>query len=302
MSNDPFMDTSNQHLHPLWRATHSAQVFLGDICSGLLGIGHNSLALVGLALVAVTAISLGQTEISSALEKQTLWWLQARHDARVEGTAAAISGMSEPNAIARATATDPKKLSKEQSLVAQWISKRYRVAPEPVSRLVKEAWTIGHKAGVDPTLILAVMAIESSFNPFAQSKVGAQGLMQVMTQLHDEKYEPFGGNHAAFDPVTNLRVGVLVLKECITKAGSIEAGLKYYVGAANLPTDGGYAWKVLSERQFLRSVSAGQAVAFNVTHGTQPAPTAVSKTSPEGASVSAAKPESIEKMALLRIW
>ena len=59
------------------------------------------------------------------------------------------------------------------------------------------------------------MAVESSFNPFAQSPVGAQGLMQVMTKVHDDKYEAFGGSHAAFDPVTNLRVGVQVLKECI---------------------------------------------------------------------------------------
>ena len=80
------------------------------------------------------------------------------------------------------------------------------------------------------------MAIESSFNPFAQSSVGAQGLMQVMTKVHDDKYEPFGGRHAAFDPVTNLRVGVQVLKECIARAGSLEAGLRYYVGAANLAT------------------------------------------------------------------
>ena len=58
--------------------------------------------------------------------------------------------------------------------------------------------------------------------------------MQVMTKIHDDKYEAFGGNHAAFDPVTNLRVGVQVLKECIARAGSLEAGLRYYVGAANL--------------------------------------------------------------------
>ena len=92
------------------------------------------------------------------------------------------------------------------------------------------------------------MAVESSFNPFAQSPVGAQGLMQVMTQVHDDKYEAFGGNHAAFDPVTNLRVGVQVLKECIARAGGLEAGLRYYVGAANLADDGGYAGKVLAEQ------------------------------------------------------
>ena len=104
------------------------------------------------------------------------------------------------------------------------------------------------------------MAIESSFNPFAQSAVGAQGLMQVMTKVHDDKYEAFGGNHAAFDPVTNLRVGVQVLKECIARAGGLEAGLRCYVGAANLGDDGGYAGKVLAEQGILRQVAGGSTV------------------------------------------
>jgi soluble lytic murein transglycosylase-like protein len=84
--------------------------------------------------------------------------------------------------------------------------------------LVQESWSIGKKANLDPMLILAIIAIESSFNPFAQSTVGAQGLMQVMTQVHDEKYAAFGGRPAAFDPVTNLRVGAQVLSECIARA------------------------------------------------------------------------------------
>jgi len=122
--------------------------------------------------------------------------------------------------------------------------------------LVAEAFEIGQKAKLDPTLILAIMAIESGFNPFAQSPVGAQGLMQVMTQVHHDKYDNFGGKLAAFDPVTNLRVGVKVLQECIARAGSIEGGLKYYVGAANMDDDGGYAGKVMGEHARLLAVVA----------------------------------------------
>jgi hypothetical protein len=79
-----------------------------------------------------------------------------------------------------------------------------------------------------------------------------------MTKIHSDKYDNFGGGFAAFDPVTNLRVGVKVLQECITRAGSIEGGLKYYVGAANLPDDGGYAGKVLAEHARLTAVMGGK--------------------------------------------
>lgn len=241
-------------------ATRSSSVFLRDMGHGLLEVSHNTLALVGLLLVSVLVFIVSQRDLRQAVEKHTLSWLQSRHEARTVGTPAALVDLGEPGAIARATAYNPKDLTRQQASVAIWLSRRYRVAPEPVSRLVKEAWAVGAKAGLDPTLILAIMAIESSFNPFAQSPVGAQGLMQVMTQIHDDKYQAFGGNHAAFDPVTNLRVGVQVLKECISRAGSIEAGLRYYVGAANLPSDGGYAGKVLAEQEHLRQVAAGKVI------------------------------------------
>mgnify|MGYP002133289160 CR=1 FL=1 len=116
----------------------------------------------------------------------------------------------------------------------------------------------GARAKIDPTLILAIMAIESGFNPFAQSSVGAQGLMQVMTKIHSDKYMGFGGKLAAFDPVSNLRVGVKVLQECVARAGSIEGGLKLYVGAGNLEDDGGYTAKVLAEHNRLLMVSNGR--------------------------------------------
>jgi hypothetical protein len=234
-------------------------VFLRDAGHGLLEVGHNSLALFGLLVVGVALFASSRSDLRHAIEAQTLSWLQARHEARVQAAADpdAEPDLGEPDAILRATASDPKDLSRAQASVALWLSRRYHVAPEPVSRLVQEAWTVGALVDLDPTLILAVMAVESSFNPFAESPVGAQGLMQVMTKVHDDKYEAFGGSHAAFDPVTNLRVGVQVLKECIRRTGSLEAGLRSYVGAANSGEDGGYAAKVLAQQGILRLVASG---------------------------------------------
>jgi hypothetical protein len=238
----------------------SVGVFLRDVGQGLLEVSHNTLALLGLLVVAGSGFAFGQPEMRQNLEQQAFGWLQARQAVSLDPEAALRTALAEPGAVARATASDPRELTRQQAGVARWISRRYRVAPEPISRLVKEAWYVGERVGLDPTLILAIMAVESSFNPFAQSTVGAQGLMQVMTHVHDDKYEPFGGNLAAFDPVTNLRVGVQVLKECIGRAGGLEAGLRFYVGAANLEDDGGYASKVLAEQSRLRLVASGKQV------------------------------------------
>jgi len=241
----------------------SVRVFAKDVGHGLLEVSHNTLALVGLLMVALLVFIASRDDIRHQTELSLFGWLQARHEARQDPLDAFTQSLREPDAIARATATDPKELTRQQAAVAHWLSKRYKVAPEPISRLVQEAWVLGERVGLEPTLLLAIMAIESGFNPFAQSPVGAQGLMQVMTRIHDEKYEAFGGTHAAFDPITNLRVGVLVLKECISRAGSLEQGLRFYVGAANLPDDGGYAGKVLGEQAHLRNVLIGRTVSVN---------------------------------------
>lgn len=226
----------------------AARTFASDVTEGFLEITHNSFALIGL-IVALAAVALfTHSDLRTQGEVQLRTWLQNRHVAVVGFT-------PEPEAIERITAANPKELPKEQAAVSYWISKKYRVAAEPIAAIVAEAYELGAKQKIDPTLILAVMAVESSFNPYAQSSVGAQGLMQVMTRVHTEKYENFGGNHAAFDPVSNLRVGASILKEYIQITGSVEGALKYYVGAANLNSDGGYANKVLAEHRRLRQVA-----------------------------------------------
>lgn len=264
----------------------SVRTFVSDVTDGFLEITHNSFALIGLAVAFVALTLVARPDLRQTGEEELRSWLQSRQ-------AALLAAPIEPDAIERATATNPKDLPKEQATVAYWLSKKYRVAPEPIAALVSEAYELGARNKLDPTLILAIMAIESSFNPFAQSAVGAQGLMQVMTRVHQDKYQHFGGHLAAFDPVSNLRVGVTVLKECIARAGSLEGGLRYYVGAANLEDDGGYAIKVLAEHTRLRQVAAGSPVPTNQPQGpmlsTQaptPAPAATTSTSDKVAMLS----------------
>lgn len=223
------------------------------ITRGFFEITHNSFALIGLAVIFAAITLTARPELRQMGEGKLFDWLQTRQ--------VALTGLTtELDAVERATASNPHSLPKQQANVAFWLSKKYKVAPEPLSALVAEAYEVGQRAKLDPTLILAVMAIESRFNPFAQSPVGAQGLMQVMTQVHSDKYDNFGGKLAAFDPLSNLRVGVKVLQDCIKRAGSLEGGLRYYVGAANLASDGGYAAKVMSEYARLEMVATGRKI------------------------------------------
>ena len=237
----------------------SKNLFIGlrrvtsTVAKGFFDITHNSIALIGLAVLFVSIALFARPELRVLSETHLYSWLQER---RVD-----LTGLvSDPVASDRATAADPKDLPKQQASVALWLSKKYRVAPEPVSAIVAEAYDIGKRVRLDPTLILAVMAIESGFNPFAQSPVGAQGLMQVMTRIHSDKYQSYGGEFAAFDPLANLRVGVKVLQDCIRTAGSVEGGLRYYVGAANVENDGGYTAKVMAEYVRLQQVASGKPV------------------------------------------
>ncbi|MCZ2291392.1 MAG: lytic transglycosylase domain-containing protein [Burkholderiales bacterium] len=250
----------------------SLGVFARDVGRGFFEISHNTLALLGLAVVAVVIFGAGRADLRAQVELHALQWLQGRQETRALEAGDLLSLVGEQAAVSRATAVDPGQLSREQAAVAQWISRRYQVAPEPIGRLVQEAWAIGGHAKLDPTLILAIMAIESRFNPFAQSSVGAQGLMQVMTRVHDDKYQAFGGVHAAFDPLSNLRVGVQVLKDCIARAGSLYDGLRYYVGAANLVSDGGYAGRVMGEQANLKAVAAGRKLPVNAPIVAPPPP------------------------------
>lgn len=278
------------------------RTFAADVTEGFLEITHNSFALLGLAVAFVAITLVARPDLRQAGEEQLIGWLQARQ--------VALMGEPEPEPEPsdRAMAANPKDLPKEQAKVAYWLSKKYSFAPEPVSLLVAEAYETGARVKLDPTLILAVMAIESRFNPFAQSAVGAQGLMQVMTRVHTDKYENVGGKLAAFDPVTNLRVGVKVLQECIARAGSVEGGLRYYVGAANLPDDGGYAAKVLAEHSRLRQVAGTKALpaspypllaARETTDPAGPVQVQAPATVQPAAAQATDGPAAIEKVAML---
>ena len=148
------------------------------------------------------------------------------------------------------------KSEKERNAVANHLANKYRISTAESLRYVSHAIEVSKEVNLDPVLLLAIMATESSFNPNAQSRAGAQGLMQVLTRVHTEKFEPYGGVVAAFVPEANIRVGALILKACIAKAGSLEAGLRSYLGAPNASSGpNSYTYKVIAEREELNEVA-----------------------------------------------
>jgi soluble lytic murein transglycosylase-like protein len=121
------------------------------------------------------------------------------------------------------------------------------VAHEAVSGFVATAYKIGKSTSVDPLLILAVICVESRFNPVAESTFGAKGLMQIIPKFHKEKLVKHGGDDALLDPEVNILVGAQVLREYIRRFGGTESGLQAYAGAFEEPTSM-YSRQVLSER------------------------------------------------------
>ena len=111
------------------------KTFASDVADGFFEITHNSFALVGLAVIFATITLVARPDLRDAGEMQLASWLKSRQPEAVET-------IQELGAVERATAADPQDLPKQQAAVAYWLSKKYRVAPEPLSALVAEAYNL----------------------------------------------------------------------------------------------------------------------------------------------------------------
>jgi soluble lytic murein transglycosylase-like protein len=235
---------------------------------GLATTAQHTLTVFGLSAVTIVALLYARPDMA----RQVSGFLApapvvAQQAAPAPAIASTIDARSAPALAVEAkpapSTADQKALvgnKKQQQFVTSWLSKRYRVAGDAANMLVSTAYLTAHDIKLDPLLILAVMAIESGLNPFAESPVGAQGLMQVMSKVHHAKFQQLGGVQAALNPVANIRVGALILKDYVNRGGSVEAGLKTYVGAAAFDSDAGYGSKVLAEYQRLKQVAGGKSV------------------------------------------
>jgi soluble lytic murein transglycosylase-like protein len=203
----------------------------------------STLAIVGLAVVAALLMLPVQRE--SMLSQFPAFAVALFADSFTAASTTA-AGSIQPTAVESAQ-------EREQRLVAEFIAKRYRVAEQAVAGYVSMAYRAGEEQKVDPLLILAVMAIESRYNPVAESVMGAKGLMQVIPKFHLDKLLDHGGEHALLVPEVNIQVGAQILREYYRRLGDVEASLQMYAGAFDEPT-AQYANKVLAEKARLEAL------------------------------------------------
>jgi len=145
-------------------------------------------------------------------------------------------------------------LDATQQALVEHLARRFQIAEGPTERIVEAAYRAAAGVGLDPLLVLAVISIESRFNPIAESGMGARGLMQIIPKYHREKLAEHGGDEAVLDPESNILVGAQILREYVRRTGSLEAGLQFYNGAA-WDDSARYTQKVLAERQRLAQVA-----------------------------------------------
>ena len=211
-----------------------------------MNISHHSFALLGLLAVLIALLALARPEVRTQTVQNVQGWLFTRLNISEAEDA-------KQQVLLRSMAAKSTELDANQLALVQAIRSKYRIAPEPLNAIVLEVFDLASRSSLEPTLILAVIGIESNFNPFANSPLGAKGLMQVVPDVHAEQFAPYGGTMAIFDPKTNLRIGVKILKQCIDLTGKLEEGLRLFkAGEDSLSLESDYIARVLAEQSRLK--------------------------------------------------
>jgi soluble lytic murein transglycosylase-like protein len=168
---------------------------------------------------------------------------------------------AEVPAVAHEIAPDPG-----QQALSEYVSRRYFVAATITERMVAAAYRAAAEVGLDPLTVLAVIAVESRFNPIAESNMGAKGLMQIIPRFHLDKLHAAGGVDAVFDPEANIMVGARILQEYVYRGGTLEAGLQQYNGASR-DANAYYSQRVMAERERLEQAMRARGLTLVVASG-----------------------------------
>ena len=143
-----------------------------------------------------------------------------------------------PQRSARAVVAEPQRPAHRPARAAEverltaHIARTWDMPLPTARRVVNAAFSQARTHQLSPTLILAIVAQESSFQTKARSHRGAQGLMQVIPRHHPEKVKGLKGD-ALLRPETNIAIGAQVLAEYIERSnGRLDPALQRYSGNA----------------------------------------------------------------------
>lgn len=213
-------------------ATISQRYLMARGTSAFLNYLHFDVATIGLALFLVLAGGVAKNlDVIRSMESAI----------------PTLSLSAETPVLPRDAKRPARPLAPAMAGALDYVAQRYRLAPEALLPIFETAQAAARERQLDPLLIIAVIAIESRFNPFSQSPVGAQGLMQIIPRFHQDKVLKTAGDRSFLDPVTNVQLGAQILQEAIRRQGGVIGGLQYYAGAVD-DEEQGYANKVLAEK------------------------------------------------------
>jgi transglycosylase-like protein with SLT domain len=118
--------------------------------------------------------------------------------------------------------------------LARDIGRRFHLGRGAAVSITKAAFDAAEDRRIDPTLVLAVAAVESKFKPSAVNPAtGATGLMQVVPKWHQDKVLGAGGEPSLLLIAPNIDVGAAILAEYVdADAGDITGALGRYLGKA----------------------------------------------------------------------
>jgi soluble lytic murein transglycosylase-like protein len=152
----------------------------------------------------------------------------------VQSEFASISRIPSPRLLALTCQIPAKVIAPEIDALSQDIAKRFHLAEGAAASITHAAFTAAHVRGIDPTLVLAVAAVESKFKPRAVNPAtGARGLMQVLPKWHQDKVLDVGGEPSLLLIAPNINVGAAILAEYLdAEDGNIEEALGHYLGSA----------------------------------------------------------------------
>ena len=125
---------------------------------------------------------------------------------------------------------------------ARFIARIYRVPPVRARDIALAAFRVSQAHRLNPYLVLAVIAVESSFRPHVVNHYGgAYGLMQIAVRAHEKRVAQAGGLGRLFLITPNIRIGVALLAQYGARARArVRQALWRYSGG-----EYGYARKVL---------------------------------------------------------